>query len=263
MDTILSKSGMKPINPIVDATNYLMLLTGQPLHAFDYDKFVKVGGSSQAEIRVRLAKQGEKIVLLDEKEVELNESDIVICSGDVPVALAGAMGGASTSIDENTKNILIESATFSLYNLRKTQMSHGIFTEAITRFTKGQPSYQTMVVAEECAEMLADGFAVVGVMDEYPGRESSIVVKVTTNDINALLGTDYDKKKILTTLENVGFEINILKRNVGVFEIFFYVEFKCLGISVHNFVELFNVTSHRIAKCTCISQNYIGYSTSG
>ena len=215
-DTILAKSGMKPISPIVDATNYLMLLTGQPLHAFDYDKFVKVGGAKKPEIRVRLAKKNEKLVLLDGKGIDLNENDIVICSGDTPVALAGAMGGESTMIDENTRNIILESATFSLYNLRKTQMAHGIFSEAITRFTKGQPPYQTLAVAEECAGLLSEGFVVSDVADEYPEPEKQNVVKITTSEINGLLGTDYNESLITRTLENVGFEI---KRKRGELEI--------------------------------------------
>ena len=208
MDTVLSKSGMKPISPIVDVTNFLMLLTGQPLHAFDYDKFVKVGGNGAPEIRVRLARKLEKLTLLDDTEIKLNESDIVICSGDTPVALAGAMGGKSTMIDENTKNIIIESATFSLYNLRKTQMVHGIFSEAITRFTKGQPSYQCLKVAEAASEMLSSGFRVAAVADTMTRPEKPITVKVSVDEINSLLGTDYDEKLIVKTLENVGFEID-------------------------------------------------------
>lgn len=208
IDTVLAKSGMKPISPIVDATNYLMLLTGQPLHAYDYDKFVKVGKTDKAVLTVRLAKKGEELVLLDDTEVVLNENDIVITSNDVPVGLAGAKGGKSTMIDENTRNILLEVATFSLYNLRKTQMAHGIFSEAITRYTKGQPPYQTMTVAEKCAEMLSDGFKVAGMVDEYPNPEKQIVVKITTNEINDLLGTNYSTELITKTLGNVGFQIN-------------------------------------------------------
>ncbi len=215
-DTILSKSGMRPVDPIVDATNYLMLLTGQPLHAFDYDKFVAVGGGDKPEIKVRLAKSGEKLILLDKKEVELNENDIVICSGNVPVALAGAMGGASTAIDENTRNIILESATFSLYNLRKTQMAHGIFSEAITRFTKGQSPYQTLIVAEKCAEMLADGFKVVEITDKYPAPVKQDVVRITTDEINGLLGTSFAESAITKTLANVGFEV---KRKRGELEV--------------------------------------------
>ena len=206
-DTILSKSGMKPISPIVDATNYLMLLTGQPLHAFDYDKFVTVGKTDTPKIIVRAAKPGEKLTLLDDKEIELNETDIVITSNDIPVALAGAMGGESTMIDENTKNILLESATFSLYNLRKTQMAHGIFSEAITRFTKGQPAYQTVQVAKACAELLRDGFEIAELIDEYPHPQEPSVVKITTDEINSLLGTAYSPELIISTLENVGFRI--------------------------------------------------------
>ena len=112
-------------------------------------------------------------------------------------------------IDENTKNIILEAATFSLYNLRKTQMAHGIFSEAITRFTKGQPPYQTLVVAESCARMLADGFVVTAMADEYPKPKKRVVVKITTDEINNLLGTNYDKDLIANTLANVGFLIDL------------------------------------------------------
>lgn len=212
-DILLSKSGMRPIDPIVDATNYLMLLTGQPLHAFDYDKFVAVGAhkddksSAQPVIGVRLAKEGEQLTLLDSKEVTLNHYDIVITSGDQPVALAGAMGGLSTAIDDTTRKIILESATFSLYNLRKTQMAHGIFSEAITRFTKGQPPYQTLAVARECATLLKAGFEVVGEADMYPHLASENVVKITTDAVNELLGTDFSAAKITRTLENVGLHV--------------------------------------------------------
>ena len=206
-DTILAKSGMKPISEIVDVTNYLMLLTGQPLHAFDYDKFVNVGGAKVPEINVRLAKKAEKLELLDDTQVELNENDIVICSSDIPVALAGAMGGKNTMIDENTKNIIIESATFSLYNLRKTQMAHGIFSEAITRFTKGQPPYQCLKVAEDVAKMLSAGFRIAAVADTLDKPFPLTIVKTNLNEINELLGTFYDQNLIVKTLENVGFKV--------------------------------------------------------
>lgn len=207
-DTMLAKAGMRSIDSIVDATNYLMLLTGQPLHAFDYDKFVKVGGSKKPEIGVRLAKKGEKLLLLDDKEIELNTDDIVITSSNHPVALAGAMGGKSTEIDETTRNIIIESATFSLYNLRKTQMAHGIFSEAITRFTKGQPAAQTLAVAEDCAAMLSAGYKISVMADDYPEPAKQIVVKITVDQVNDLLGTDYSARKITKTLENVGFAVS-------------------------------------------------------
>ncbi len=214
-DTILAKAGMRPVDPIVDATNYLMLLTGQPLHAFDCDKFLAVGKTTEPKVGVRLAKKGEKLVLLDDSEVELAETDIVITSNDVPVALAGAMGGKSTMIDETTKNVIIESATFSLYNLRKTQMAHGIFSEAITRFTKGQPAYQTLNVALKCAEALKDGFEISEVIDSG-FKPEKIVVKITTDEINNLLGTKYSNKEIVKTLENVEFKVEADGNNLSV-----------------------------------------------
>lgn len=212
---LLAKSGMKSVSRIVDVTNYLMLLTGQPLHAFDLDKFLGVGKSSTPEVGVRLAKPGEKLELLDGKEIELTNSDIVITSNDVPVALAGAMGGKSTEIDENTKCILLESATFSLYNLRKTQMAHGIFTEAITRFTKGVPAGGTFnVLAEAVKEIKAKPLAL---RDVFTGWHEGISVAVTVGEINAILGTNYDKDLIVKTLENVGFEVEGHKEELRVF----------------------------------------------
>ena len=214
MQILLAKSGMTSVSRIVDVTNYLMLLTGQPLHAFDYDKFISVGDSKNTEVVVRLAEKGEKIVLLDDSEVELNENDIVIASGHIPVALAGAMGGKNTMVDENTKQILLESASFSLYNLRKTQMAHGIFSEAITRFTKGVPSGGTFNVLTEAVKEIAG--KPVSVMDYYPNSNPAPTVEVSVQEINNLLGTDYSQELIVKTLKNVSFDVNEKKDNLEV-----------------------------------------------
>ena len=289
----LAKAGMRSIDPIVDATNIVMLLTGQPLHAFDYDKFVRAGleagagdsgsggsvaaglkggssgsgssaasgaasggstaktrdaaksdsvsgGFSGARIGVRAAKAGEKLELLDGKKVILNEDDIVITSGETAVALAGAMGGKATEIDVNTKRVILESATFSLYNLRKTQMAHGIFSEAITRFTKGQPASGTIPAGLSAAARLISGpekieaFAFdsegdsrrsVSGRDSASGRGSereakndaeaalagaakTTAIALSLEEINSLLGTNYDFKTVRRTLENVGFKVS-------------------------------------------------------
>jgi len=206
--TQLCKSGMRPVDPIVDLTNYLMLLSGQPLHAFDYDKFVAVGGAESAKIAVRAAEKGERIKLLDGNEVELVPSDIVITSNDVPVALAGAMGGESTEIDENTKRVILESASFSLFNLRKTQMIHGIFSEAITRFTKGLPSGQTLPVALEFAKN-APALKAVAVFDEQKVEKSASVVEISLKKMNALLGTDFKASEAAQILKNVNFKVEL------------------------------------------------------
>lgn len=210
MAVLLAKSGMRPISPIVDATNYFMLLTGQPLHAFDYDKLISVGGKDTPEILVRTAKKDEKITLLDSKTIECDENDILITSNNVPVALAGAMGAANTAIDEMTKRIVLESATFSLYNLRRTQMRHGIFSEAITRFTKGQPSALTTPVLDMCVKILTTehGIDLVAVVDEYPSEIKNKSIKTSAEATNSLLGSGFSYSDIEKTLHNVGFEIS-------------------------------------------------------
>ncbi len=206
-DVFLAKAGMRKISKIVDATNVTMLMTGQPLHAFDYDKFVAVGGTDKPKIVVRAAKKGEKLVLLDGKEIELIEGDdIVICSNETPVALAGAMGGESTEIDENTKKVILESATFSLFNERKMQMAHGIFSEAITRFTKGQPASNTLAGIMMCSAMLLkDKEQIIEYRDVLNGQCGNDIIEITADDINNLLGTEYTVKEISDTLTNVGF----------------------------------------------------------
>lgn len=214
--TLLSRSGMRPVNPIVDATNIMMLATGQPLHAFDYDKFVAVGGSKTPKIIVRAAKKGEKLELLDGAIAKLNPDDIVITSNNIPVALAGAMGGASTAIDENTKRVILESATFSLYNLRKTQMAHGIFSEAITRFTKGQPAGQTKAVALRFVEAARKYLKPLALFDTQKEKQKPIEVNLTLTQLNALLGTDFTADSVKRILENVEFIVSLDGENIHV-----------------------------------------------
>ncbi len=205
MKVFLAKAGMRTVSPLVDLTNYLMLKTGQPLHAFDYDKLVAVGGTKDAKIIVRAAKPGEELQLLDGKTIQCSPDDILITSNNTPVALAGAMGGKNTEIDASTKRVILESATFSLYHLRKTQMAHGIFSEAITRFTKGQPAAMTLPVL---MDFLRDrDEAPLAIVDQYPEKQRKIVVKITTGQINRTLGTEYNLSTITKTLENVGFVV--------------------------------------------------------
>lgn len=208
IQTFLSRSGVRPINAIVDVTNYLMLLTGQPLHAFDYDKVLKVS-DGKAEIHVRKARDGETLTLLDGRTIELSTEDIVIAAGETPVALAGAMGGSETEIDHTTKNIILESATFNLYNLRSTQMRHGIFSEAVTRFTKGQPAELTAPVLSEAVKMLGEltgARPVSETAEAYPGKKDPVTLTLTSDVVNGLLGSGYSGEAIVKTLQNVEFE---------------------------------------------------------
>lgn len=204
----LAKAGMRAIDPMVDLTNIIMLETGQPLHAFDYDKLLAVGGAKAPTIIVRAAKDGESLQLLDGKTIACTPDDILITSNNVPVALAGAMGGKNTEIDASTTRVVLESATFSLYHLRKTQMAHGIFSEAITRFTKGQPAAMTLPVLAETIRRL--DVTPLTTVDEYPGKVKPSTISLTVSQINSLLGTNYDTKTIINTLENVGFKVERL-----------------------------------------------------
>lgn len=212
IQTYLSRVGVRPINVIVDATNYLMILSGQPLHAFDYDKFINIAGE-KAEILVRAGEKAEKLELLDGRTIELTAEDIVISAGETAVALAGAMGGASTSIDENTKNIIIESATFNLYKLRATQMRHGIFSEAITRFTKGQPSDLTAPVLAKATELLGEwtGANVMSnVADYYANKKDQKHIKVPLELANSVLGVDFNIQQLVDPLCRVEFEVDVV-----------------------------------------------------
>ena len=207
LQTYLARVGVRPISAIVDVTNYLMLLTGQPLHAFDYDKLVAVGGGA-ADIHVRAGRDGETLELLDGRRITLTSGDIVIAAGETAIGLAGAMGGANTEIDSNTKNIIVESATFNLYNLRTTQMRHGIFSEAITRFTKGQPAELTAPVLADAVRLMGD-FAgakrVSEVAESYPGKAEIQPVRVSARRINDVLGAALTVEQIKATMSNVEF----------------------------------------------------------
>lgn len=206
MQTWLARSGVRPISAIVDVTNYLMLLTGQPMHAYDYDKFLKVSGGVN-EIRVRKGRPNETLTLLDGTIVTLDADDMVIAAGDVAVGLAGVMGGANTEIDASTTRILLECATFDLYNLRGAMMKHGIFTEAITRLTKGVPAALSAPVQAEAVRLLsqhASATLVSGLCEDYPGQRDETAIEISVQHVNAILGTTLsadEMSAVLTAVE--------------------------------------------------------------
>ncbi|HEU4830920.1 MAG TPA: phenylalanine--tRNA ligase beta subunit-related protein, partial [Candidatus Saccharimonadales bacterium] len=159
---------------------------------------------------IRGGRTGETLELLDRRTIELSSEDIVVAAGETAIGLAGAMGGASTEVDGNTKNILIESATFNLYNLRTTQMRHGIFSEAITRFTKGQPAQLAAPVLAEVIRLLEEWTGAKRVSDiaeDYPHSDSPKTIKVSTDFINNTLGTGLTLSQIVDTLKHVEFDV--------------------------------------------------------
>ena len=207
--TYILRSGMRPIDEITDLANKIMFETAQPLHTFDLEKLEKLNGSSDIKIVVRNAFEGEELELLDGKKIKMNEKDIVIATGESgknAIALAGAMGGISTAIDENTSKILVESATFNLYNLRNTQMRHGIFSEAITRFTKGIPQMLSRKVLDLFAEdiLAMGGKSLSLVADSDNNYREQLKISVSNDEINQVLGTNFSNDQIHRTLENVG-----------------------------------------------------------
>ncbi|HET6747134.1 MAG TPA: phenylalanine--tRNA ligase subunit beta [Candidatus Saccharimonadales bacterium] len=207
LQTFLARVGMRPISAIVDVTNYLMLETGQPLHAFDYDKLAAVNNGA-IDIHVRSGREGETLALLDGRTITLSSEDIIIANGETAVALAGAMGGADTEIDESTKTIFLESATFNLYNLRATQMRHGIFSEAITRFTKGQPAALTAPVLRRFIELLEGTMTAVQlseVVEDYPKKRGQEWIELSRSQVNKTLGSDFTAEAIEAALRNVEF----------------------------------------------------------
>lgn len=211
MQTYLSRSGVRPISAVVDVTNYMMLLAGRPLHAYDYDKLLSVGGG-KADIHVRSGRPGETLSLLNGSVIKLSEDDIIIANGETAIGLGGAMGGADTEIDSNTKRILLESATFNLYKLRAVQMRHGIFTEAITRLTKGIPAPLGTPVLVEAAKMIgqfAGAKVATSIADAYPGKHDQIVVTLEESVVNATLGTQFSAADIKELLENVEFTVTV------------------------------------------------------
>ena len=210
IQTYLTRSGIRPISAIVDVTNYMMLLTGHPLHAYDYDKLLAIGGGI-ADLHVRSARKDETLKLLDSRIINLSEDDIVVANGETVIGLAGAMGGANTEIDASTTRILLEAATFNLYKLRAVQMRHGIFTEAITRFTKGLPGAlgtPVLVEASKMMEQLAGASIVSEIADAYPGKHNPVVVSMREAAVNDILGTQFSAADSKELLENVEFTVS-------------------------------------------------------
>ncbi len=215
LQTYLLRVGVRPINMLVDVTNYLMLATGQPLHAYDYDKLRALTAGDTAEITVRYPKAGEKIVLLNGKTIEPRDEAIMIASGDHLIGVGGVMGGADTEVSANTKNIVLECATFDMYSIRRTSMAHGLFTDAVTRFNKGQSPLQNDKILAEAARLIwqftdkqAQTASPLVDVSEVQGRQwVHPPVPVTTQFINERLGLKLSVSEMKTLLENVEFSV--------------------------------------------------------
>jgi phenylalanyl-tRNA synthetase beta chain len=200
----LEKCGIRSLNNIVDITNYVLLETGQPLHAFDFDKI-------EDGITVRRAKNGEKIVTLEEEEKKLSKEDLIIADKNGPIALAGIMGGLSSGISEDTKRIALESAFFKPSLIRGTARKLKISTESSYRFERTADIYMVGYAAY-CAiqlfEKYTNGKIMCKIVDTNPNPIIWKKVQLSCSKTNALLGMNVEKKKSLSILKNLGFQIS-------------------------------------------------------
>jgi phenylalanyl-tRNA synthetase beta chain len=205
----LEACGIRAINSVVDITNYVMLETGQPLHAFDYDLL------PAHRIVVRPAGNATKFTTLDGAERELIASDLLICDGAVPVALAGVMGGMNSEVGESTKSILLESANFDPTAIRRTAKRLGLHSEASHRFERGVDPDGTVAALDRATAMLSElagGTPVPGVVDRYPRRPKPPHIVLREVRIAKLLGIAIDGKHVEDALQSLGIKT---KRRAG------------------------------------------------
>ena len=201
----LRASGVRPINNIVDITNYVMLEYGQPMHAFDYACL------HDGKIIVRRAEEGESLRTLDGNDHALTPGMLVIADPEGPVALAGVMGGANSEITDETTTIVFESANFLGHSIRKTAIALGMRTDASGRFEKGLDLFATVPAVDracELVEMLGAGEVFDGTIDVLDKEPETTFIELDDKRINALLGTDIPREFMTDTLTSLGFELN-------------------------------------------------------
>jgi len=211
----LRAAGMRPINALVDATNYTMLEMGEPLHAFDYDilrKRAKTAGQDYPTIITRPAKQGEKLVTLDDIERTLDDFTVMVCDQSGSLALAGVMGGLESEVTDETTNVLLEGASWNMINTRRTAMAQNLPSEASYRFSRGvHPELAPQGVLRGLKLMLewAGGTVAQGLVDEYPQPPEDPTVEITTADVRRWLGIELSPVEISNILERLGFNVEV------------------------------------------------------
>jgi phenylalanyl-tRNA synthetase beta chain len=196
----------RPINNIVDITNYIMLEYGQPLHSFDYDKLRK------KRIIVRRAAQGERFFTLDEVERELTDDMLTIADGEGTVAIAGVMGGFNSEVTEGTTSILLEAASFKAASIHHTSRTLGLTSEASMRFERSISAGLTIPALKHATQLIAElggGKVARGIIDVYPGRTKARPITVTAGKYRRVMGTGASRDKILKVLTSLGFECRI------------------------------------------------------
>ena len=205
----LMSVGLRPINNIVDITNFVLMETGQPLHAFDFDRL------SDHKIVVRKAKKGEAFMPIDKKgflrtEFGLTPDMLMICDGEKPVALAGIMGGRNSEVTESTTRILIESAYFTPVGIRKTSKNLGLNSESSHRFERGVDPEGIITALNRAAQLMSElgkGSLIEGIIDKYPKVIDARAITLNVGDTNRLLGTSFDLGEIENLLKSIEFNV--------------------------------------------------------
>jgi len=200
----LQAIGVRPINNIVDITNYVLHEYGQPLHAFDADK---IKGKT---VRVQFLPEGTKFVTLDEKERKLQGSDLMICDAEEGMCIAGVFGGMHSGVTDATTNIFLESAYFDPQYIRRTSLHHDLRTDAATHFEKGVDINNLQAALERAAQMMveiAGGIVSTEITDVYAGQVEPKTVDVTYSYITKLSGKEYEPERIKTLLVALGFSL--------------------------------------------------------
>ena len=205
LQNLLMNAGIRPINNVVDVTNYILLYFGQPMHAFDLDTF------EGNQIVVREARAGEKLVTLDDEERELETSDLVIAVADKPVALAGVMGGGATEISSQSSRVVLEAAVFDGTSIRKTSGRLNLRSESSSRFEKGINLATVTEALDAAASMiadLADATVKAGIVSAGQVDTSDVEVVSTLSDVNRVLGTELTYTDIEDVFRRLGFGLN-------------------------------------------------------
>jgi phenylalanyl-tRNA synthetase beta chain len=206
LKTMVYYLGMRPINNVVDITNYVMLELGHPLHAFDYDLF------SRPEVLVRRASAGEKFVTLDGIKRELNREHLLITDGSVGVAIAGIMGGEKSEVSPETGNILLESAYFNPAMIRRGSKGLGLVSESSKRFERGADPEMAPVANDRACRLisqLAQGRVLKGLVDEYPEKFVPVDIELRPSRANGLLGIEIPAKEMVEILNNLGVDSSV------------------------------------------------------
>jgi len=205
--------GLRPINNVVDVTNYVAAELGQPLHAFDYDRFLAAtpGGATSAAVVVRRARKGEKVLGLDDVERTLSSADMVVCAGERAVSIAGVMGGRDTAVDAKSRSVLLEAASWHGPTIRATSRRLALRTDASTRYDKGLSDTLPPLALDRAAALIAElGSARVlrGVVDEHPAPLPPLQpIEVPAGFLEKNLGCPIDASEAATALARLGFAV--------------------------------------------------------